>query len=103
MTATTATCDSKLWNVWTHLVDGQVQGPKAEKHHAVSESLHQHGGEAQCSADKTQQLHRGVRVQAELRSQPQQGGRGQQQLPERLTTVSLLQTRRQQPVVTIET
>lgn len=88
---------------WTHLVHGQVQGPETEKHHAVSESLHQGGSEAQRGPQKAQQLHSGVRVQAEPRSQPQQGGRGQQQLPERLATVSQLPASRQQPFIAIET
>lgn len=48
--------------IQNHLVHGQVQGPEAEKHHAVSETLYQSGSETQCSSYETQQLHGGVRV-----------------------------------------
>lgn len=58
----------------TDLVHGQVQGPEAEEHHAISESLHQRGSEAQRRSNETQQLHGRVSVQAEPRSEPQQGG-----------------------------
>lgn len=86
-----------------HLVHGEVQRPEAEKHHAVPETLHQRGCEAKRSPDETQQLHGGVCVQAEVRSEPQEGGRGQQLLPQGLTAVSQLPTGWQKPVVTIET
>lgn len=86
-----------------HLVHGQVQGIKAKKHNAVSESLHQRGAEAQRRPHETQQLHRSVCVQAQMRSQPQQGGRGQQLFPQRFTAVSQLPASRQQPLITVET
>lgn len=87
----------------THLVERQVQDPKAKEHQAVSEGLQQSGGEAQRRPCQAQQLHGCVGVQTPPRSQPQQGGGGQELLPQRLTTVAQLPAGRQQPLVTIET
>lgn len=85
------------------MVQRQVQEPEAEKHHAVAQRPHQRGSQAQSHPNETEQLHGGVRVQAELRSKPQQGGGGQQLLPQRFATVPQLPPRGQQPLVTIQT
>lgn len=87
----------------THLVQRQVQGPQANEHNSILESIHQHGTQAQQRPQETQQLHGRVRIQAETRAQPQQGGRGEQLFPEWFTAVSQLPASRQQSVITIET
>lgn len=94
-----------IWDrqVQTHLVERQVQDPKAKKHQAVSEGLQQSGGEAQRHPCQAQQLHGCVSVQNQPWSQPQQGGGGEELLPKRLTTEAQLPTGRQQALVTIET
>lgn len=94
-----------MWDrqVQTHLVERQVQDPKAKEHQAVSEGLQQSGGEAQRRPCQAQQLHGCVCVQTQLWSQPEQGGGGEELLPQRLTTIAQLPTGRQQPLVTIET
>lgn len=71
-----------------NLVEGQVQDPEAEEHQAVSEGLQQGGDDAQRRPGQAQQLHGCVGVQAQAWSQPQQGGGGEQLLPQRLTTVA---------------
>lgn len=86
-----------------HLIHRQVQDPEAEEHHTVSKSLHQRGSKAQCRTDKTQQLHGSVSVQAKPRSQPQQRGRGEQLLHQRLPAVSQLPAGREQPLISIQT
>lgn len=87
----------------THLVQRQVQGPQAEEQHAVSEGLYQHGAQAQQRPQQAQQLHGGVRVQAEPGAEPQQAGRGQQLLPQPLAAVAQLPAGRQQAVIAVET
>lgn len=69
----------------------------------MSESLEQRGGQAESSSREAQQLHGGVGVQAEPRSQPQQGGRGQQLLQQGLPAVAQLPAGRQQTLIPIET
>lgn len=86
-----------------HLVQGQVEGPQAEKHHAVSQGGHQHGTQAQQRPQEAQQLHGRVRVQAEPGAKPQQAGGGEQLLPQRFATVAQLPACRQQAIVAVET
>lgn len=87
----------------THLVERQVQEPKAKEDQAVSEGLQQGGGEAQRRPCQAQQLHGRVSVQTQPWPQPQQGGGGEQLFPQGLAAVAQLPTGGQQPLVTIET
>lgn len=72
----------------THLVERQVQDPETKEDQAVSEGLQQGGHEAQRRPGQAQQLHGRVSVQTQVWSQPQQGGGGEQLLPQRLPTVA---------------
>lgn len=87
----------------THLVHRQVQGPEAEEDQAVPQRLQQRGCQAQSGPSETQQLHGRLGVQAQMGSQPQQGGRGQQLFQERLPSVPQLPAGREQPIIPIQT